>query len=729
MWPKRKIGLLVVVAMTWGTGVATLSGCSGKKSSAEYLAAAQSYQKKGEYDAALIEMKNLLAVDSGNASGRLMFATLLNKKGDGVSAERELLKIAKDMQGTPAYRIELGRALLLQNDAGRVLKEIHAEGFPMDAAATILSMRGGAYLSLRQIDDARSAFAEAIKIQPRHVPSILGLASLAIVTNDMRSAEAYVDNALTIAPNNVDALLFKGDLLRQQGKPENALKTYQRAANADQTQYSPLLRQAILLLSMGKVPEAKETLAKVDKIHPGLSDTRYYSALIHFSEGRLDQAQSLVLEVLKQAPGNAPASLLAGAIADRKGHYSLAESYLEPVVKVFPLHTPARKLLASVQVKAGQTERALATLQTGLKIAPDDVSLLSLAGDASYQAQRFNQANEYYSKARKLSPDSPSLRTRHSMSQLALGQTERAMAELEAVSKVDQTGGQADYLLVMAHLSRQEYDQALSAWAVLEKKQPKTPRTYSLKADILLAKKDRQGAILALEQALVLQPSYLPAVMQLVAFDLQDKKPEMARKRFERLLDKDPKNVDAMTALGLFLLDQAGQRSEGLAWLERAHKAQPSALLPATMLTEQMMRSGDKNKALTYAQQAFAAQPGSVDALYLLARVQLASGQKNQALANYHKLVAMTQNSPLAYFRLAGVQAGMNDVGGAVASLNSAIKLKPDFLDAIMLLISLQAKAGNLTGAMDAAKNAQQNTIPDFLLSLICFSEIYNQHY
>lgn len=686
----------------------SLAGCWGGKSSDEYLASARSYSEKGQNDAAIIELKNLLAADAGNTDARVLFAKLLNEKGDGVSAERELLKIAKSSQASAQYRIEMGRALLLQNNADRVLREITPDGVPMDSAAEILSIRGGAYLSLRQLDLARGAFTESLKINAKHVPSILGLASIAAISSDLASAQKWVDQALATAPDHMDSLLFKGDLLRQQEKPLDAMTYYQRAAKAAPTQYAPLLREAVLLVAQGKFSAAKDALAKVDKIQPGLSDTRYYTALIYFIEELLDQAQAQVQEVLKQAPDNAPANLLAGAIAERKGHYSLAESYLEPIVRAFPLHMPARKLLAGVQLKAGHADRALATLQTGLKITPDDTSLLMEAGDVSYQAKQFAQANEYYARASNLSPDNLKLRTRHGMSQLALGKTEQAMAELALIATEDKVGGQADYLLVRSYLTRKEYGKALDAYAALQKKQPKNPQVYHLKAEILLAQNNRQAAIQALEEAYILRPSYLPTVIRLVALDLQSKQPDVAQKRFERLLEIDSKNVDAMTAFAVFLLEQPGKRQQAMDLLERAHKLQPGALSPVAVLVEQLLLGGDKNKALTYAQQTVAARPDSVDALYLLARTQLANRQNNQALASYRKLVSLAPDLPMTHFRLAGVQASLNDNDGAQASLKTALKLQPDFTDALVLLVGLQANGGNVPAALETAKAAQQ---------------------
>lgn len=708
MWSKNKIQLAILAAMSLGLSVSILPGCVGKKSSAEYLAAAKAHHEKGRNDAAEIELKNLFAVDSGNADARLLFATVLNEKGDGVSAERELRKLPKAAQATPAYFLELGRSLLLQNNAKKIIDDIKPDGMPLDFAAKILAIRGGAFLALRQLDDARRAFDEALKLQPSNVKALLGLASVAVASRDVAGAEAKVDQALALAPKDIDSLLFKGDLLRQRGKDDEAIAVYRKAGEFAAGQYAPFLRLASMSLNKGKLAEAREYLARVEKIQPGLSDARYYAAVINFSEGKLDLAQSGIQDVLKAAPNHMASNLLAGAIAERKGYYSVAEAHLGPIVSAFPTNVYARRLLVSSLLKSGQNERALEVLQRGLQLTPDNPELLLQAGDAYYQSRDYAKATEYFDRASKLKPDSYVARARLGMSRLAAGDAERAISELEAVAREDKAGAQADYLLVMSHLNRQEFDKALSAWSALEKKQPNSPYTYAVKADILLGKQDRAGAISALEKALQLQPSFLPAAMHLVALDLQDKKPEQARKRLQQIVDQDPKNIGAMVALAGFLLEQPGQRKSAIEWLEKAHKTQPSALQPVMILAEQLMQDGNKNKALTYAQEAVAAQPNNPDALYLLARLELANDQKNQALASYRKLISLAPSAQ-AYFRMAGVQAAMSDNEGAIASLRTAVKLKPDFADAQVVLAGMLAKGGDLGGALEVAKAAQQS--------------------
>ena len=53
----------------------------------------------------------------------------------------------------------------------------------------------------------------------------------------------------------------------------------------------------------------------------------------------------------------------------------------------------------------------------------------------------------------------------------------------------------------------------------------------------------------AFTKAVELSPTYLPAIVNLARLDIAEKKPADARKRFEALVAKDPKNEQALLAL------------------------------------------------------------------------------------------------------------------------------------------------------------------------------------
>jgi tetratricopeptide (TPR) repeat protein len=89
-----------------------------------------------------------------------------------------------------------------------------------------------------------------------------------------------------------------------------------------------------------------------------------------------------------------------------------------------------------------------------------------------------------------------------------------------------------------------------------EKKQPDKPLAHDLRGSVLLAKQDVAGARRSFERALVIDPSYFQAAANLARLDLREKKPEDAIKRFDAILAKDPKNVQALLAVASVVRSQ-----------------------------------------------------------------------------------------------------------------------------------------------------------------------------
>src|SRR5439155_960494 len=119
-------------------------------------------------------------------------------------------------------------------------------------------------------------------------------------------------------------------------------------------------------------------------------------------------------------------------------------------------------------------------------------------------------------------------------------------SELELATALDPKSSQATMVLVQTELDLKHYDKALAAVQSLEKQQPDNPQVYNMKGVVYLAKGDSANGRAAFEKAVALQPNYFPAVTNLSRLDLRDNKPEAAKQRFEKVLEKDKNNYGAM---------------------------------------------------------------------------------------------------------------------------------------------------------------------------------------
>ena len=684
-------------------------GCKPAVNVERLLADAKQERSNGRNSAAIINLKNVLQASPDNAEARYLLGATYNDMGDFRSGEAELRR-ALDLRYDPAKVMPaLGKSLLSMGEFQKVLDNIRIEGDVANPVqAEVLTLRALASIGLRRNKEGRELLDQALAKQPEFADALLGQARLAASEKKLDEAARLIDRALASAPKNVDAWLLKGDLARTQADQAGASADYEKVIELNPENIAARLNIASLLIAAGKLDDARKQIEQARKIAPGNPLALYMQALIEFREKNYTVARETVTKVLKVAPNHMPSVLLAGALDFALGSHAQAQASLGLIVERVPGNLYARKLLVASLAKSGQAQRAVEVLQPALRQAPEDAALMTLAGEVYMQNNEFPQAAQFFEKAAKLDPKSAGVRTELGLSRLAAGDNERALADLESAGQLDSGKYQADILLVMSHLQRANYDQASKALAGLEKKQPDNPLTYNLKAAIHIGKKDIPGARKALERALELQATYVPAAMNLAQLDLQDKNPQAARARLEALLGKGSDNVQALLALANLAPRIGATQKEQIDWLERARKASPGMVEPQLMLVQAYARAGDAKKALEVAQQAQAALPDNPEVLAMLGGAQLGAGDKGQALATYGKLVVLQPKSPLALYRLASAQAANADQVTATATLKKALALKPDFIDAQAALVSLEVRAGHYPEAMQIVQQIQK---------------------
>jgi len=225
---------------------------------------------------------------------------------------------------------------------------------------------------------------------------------------------------------------------------------------------------------------------------------------------------------------------------------------------------------------------------------------------------------------------------------------------------------------------------------------------------VQLAQKDNAAARTSFERALSIDPNYFAAAASLAALDLADKKPDEAKKRFEALLAKNPKNGQALLALAQLAANQGAGKEEIAGLLGKAIEANPTELAPRLLLIDLHLRNKDNKQALATAHSAVAAVPSSPEVLAALGRAQQVSGDVNQAIATYNKLIALQPLSPQPHIRLAEAQMANKDTQAARQSLRKALEIRPDLLDAQRGLILLDVESKNYAQAMKIARTVQE---------------------
>src|SRR5262249_40379900 len=157
----------------------------------------------------------------------------------------------------------------------------------------------------------------------------------------------------------------------------------------------------------------------------------------------------------------------------------------------------------------GQYAQAVSTLEPILDAKGGralDPSVYALAAEAYMKKGQFSKATEYFEQASLLDPQNPAARINLGMSRMAVGATDRAIADLEAAAALGPGGARADIILATMSIRGGEFDKALGILAKLEKSHPDNALVLNMKAGALLGKGDKAQARAVLERAVKADP-------------------------------------------------------------------------------------------------------------------------------------------------------------------------------------------------------------------------------
>lgn len=687
------------------------AGCSHDPDPAQLIASATRHQAGGDNHAAIIELKNVLQRTPAHGAARLQLGDVYLESGDMLSAEKEFRR-AHDAGAAPAaFWPRLATALLLRQRYEQVLTELpDDDALPPAARAEVQALRGYALLGLQRNADAAGVFAQVLAEHPGHATAQLGQARMALQAGDLARAMDLARRVAAAQPDHIEALRLLGDLHRRAGDPAPALERYREAIKRRPGNLHVRLDAAALLAAQARTEEARTELARAVRIAPGSAAVIYTQALLALQEKKYAAALERLQLILRAAPEHPPSNFLAAGIFLAQNNLPQAEQHIQHFLAAQPQHAVGTRMAAVIALRSGKTRDAVALLEPLLERYPDDGELQATAGEAYMRLQAYAKASASFDKAAATGATA-AWRTSQALTQLGLGDNQRAAAVLEQVLQAPDSGAtegarqRAGALLVVAHLRAGDYDKALAAAQSLEKRQ-NNPALQNLKGGVHLARQDPDQARRAFEAALRLQPGYLPALQNLAQLDTLAGQPESARLRFEAALARDSGNTDIMMALGR-LAARRGQQQAARGWLERAHQTAPDALAPALQLATWYLHTDELPKALALAQKLQAASPGSTEALALLAAARAASRDTEGALESYTDLAGRQPGSAAAQLQLAGAHMALERPADALVAVRKALALQPDHGLALATAVHLLTELRSWEQAVALARPAQ----------------------
>jgi putative PEP-CTERM system TPR-repeat lipoprotein len=686
---------------------AALSACD-TKSDQELIASAKTYLEQKDNKAAIVQLKTALQQNQQSAEARFLLGDTLLKNGDMAAAVVELEK-ALDLKYSEDEVLPALALALMGSGQAKKVTDLYSRTRLSDvkADANLKAIVAAAFGAQGLIERSEAATNMALQVDPSNFKARLLQARLTAGRGEIDKALELVDAVLAEDPQQREGWHLKGDILSVgKNNREAATVAYREVLKLEprhMTAHTALMGMALIARD---VPAFKAQLDQLKTALPNNPETRFYEAQGALIDNEPARAREITQQLLRIAPDNYRLLQLAGAIEFNGGSLVLAENFLNKAIQVQPRLATARRLLAQTYLRSGQPARALAALQPLLDSNPT-AEILALAAESHLQNGQLAQSEVLFTRASQVKPDDPKLRTAVALAQIARGNVDTGLADLETLAATD-PGAYADMALISSRLRRNELDNALKAIDRLQSKTPTAALPHHLRGRVQAQRNDFAGARISFDKALAADASYFPAVASLAALDLAQKKPELAIKRFEEQLAREPKNYRALLALAE-LKSQTGAPHESIrTLLTNAVTANPAEAAPRLLLIDHMLSRNETTAAKAASQDALSALPDNPLLLDALGRSQLAAGEVQQAISTFGKVAVAQPASTQAQLRLAQAHMLNKDPAAARSTLQRALEIDSKSLPALIALVQANIADKRFADALAAARSLQK---------------------
>ncbi|MDG3002281.1 tetratricopeptide repeat protein [Paludisphaera mucosa] len=343
-----------------------------------------------------------------------------------------------------------------------------------------------------------------------------------------RPAEAVArfDAVLERHPNDLEALIKRGNAYLRLNRPSKALADFERVIQRDPLNTSGQTDRGVALLLLGRLDEAEaafvrsirlweiplngarglgsggrdavqearataysglaqvhhrlnrndEALAEYDqaiRIDPGDPNSRIGRGDVHRALGDFDRALADLDEAVRLGPGYPRAFASRGRLLEDLKHDDRAEADYSRAVAIDPSYAFAYRLRGGLRSRLGRNDEALADFEVVGKLRPNDSETLKDRGGVLVRMNRPREALAELDRAIQIDPKNAKAYQNRGAAYNNLARYEEAVADLDRAIKLDPDNAGARTNCGLAYFMLGEYERSLEDLGEAVKLAPK----------------------------------------------------------------------------------------------------------------------------------------------------------------------------------------------------------------------------------------------------------------
>jgi len=575
-------------------------------------------------------------------------------------------------EDSSARFIESGKELMEQGEFDKARLEFKN-------ALQINPLEAEGYYQLALIDEKnqkwKGMYSNLVTVEsldPNHVPAIVKLGQLLVVSGQLEEAMKKAEKALSLEPENSDAILLKATTLIKQENFGMAEVEINRVLAKDPQHMEALTAKIMLYKNSGQINKALTAADEALTLYPDAMPLKMIKLSIYQELNDLPAMEKLYRELLPEYPNESWIAIsLAKLLNDSMNRYEDAKKVLEDYVAKNPGDAKTIMLLVSL-INSRDPALAIAKLDEFINAQPDNsdlrfakIEMLSRQGKPELMQAELEAiiATEPESEI--------GLRARATMAgiQAQNGKFEEAEKMVNEILAIASEHEEALLLKAKFLLKDDQLDQAISTLRTLIRNNPQLDEALVLLAQAYALTGSSELAENSFRQALSVNPTNPQAALSVASVLMRGNDLDRTEQVLVRALEGNPANENLLQALAQIRIlkrDWAGTK-------QTINELDDKTAL-THLLTAQMYQGlNDTTLAITQYESALKLDPSLTRALQQIMAIYFEQGRKEEIVNFLNQHIENNPDLNNGYLVLADFYRMDGNLPEAIATIDRAL--------------------------------------------------------
>lgn len=566
---------------------------------------------------------------------------------------------------------------------------------------------GDEYIAAGKLNEAIIQYQNAIQQDPRFGEARFKLAEALAKNGDLRGAIGHYIRAADLMPSNFEAQLKAAAMLILAEKFGDAHARAEAAVALRPQSIEAKVVDATALAGMKQTDRAVSTMEEAIKSDPSRSQSYISLGAILMIASRPKEAEAAYLKAVDVDPTSVAVRTGLASFYQQTGKTSQAEAVLKAALALAPRDADANRQLASVYISQNRAREAEGPLKVVAEVSKDVASRVTLA-DYYLSSTRPQDAIPVLDALESDPKGFAAAKTRRAV--VLWGQGEKANAHAAVDAALAREPKNIEAMLVKADFlaAESKLEEALKMAEAAVAADASAPAPHFAVGRILRTLGRTEGAIAEFNAVLRLNPSSVPAQIELSNAYLRTGRPRDTVQLAQGVLNVQPKNPDALIlqARGLMGLGDLSAAQQSTATLMRNYAPAP---VIHVQLGDLYRLQGDITDARSSYQRALASDPSNLAALTGLADLDVSAGKGADARARIEAVLAKQPTSTAHLILLGRVETDVRDYAAAEHTFRRVLQLNTNSLPAYGYLGRVYREQDRIDEAIAAFEKVAQH--------------------